>query len=232
MACCDRPQVGPFTPPGCLAPRGAPRISGSTSSLGAPHPPHGRARSGARFYCLGRRSVGGPPLVVAGRRDARPHTWIGEKGCRGWVSRGLTQTRAPDQGLVPGEVTVRGNAGGVGGGRRLSVDKAVDTARAAAVDPAVWQASSRSAWGSADQQVTRGSSPPAWRNPSSAWHAGGYRRCPPSRPTPSRAPPPAARPRPAPRDRRRAPQERLLPPSTSTTTGNRRRAMTRSDTAS
>ena len=200
--------------------------------MGAPHPPHGRARSGARFYCLGRRSVGGPPLVVAGRRDARPHTWIGEKGCRGWVSRGLTQTRAPDQGLVPGEVTVRGNAGGVGGGRRLSVDKAVDTARAAAVDPAVWQASSRSAWGSADQQVTRGSSPPAWRNPSSAWHAGGYRRCPPSRPTPSRAPPPAARPRPAPRDRRRAPQERLLPPSTSTTTGNRRRAMTRSDTAS
>ena len=45
--------------------------------------PSSPARSGARFYCLGRRSAGGPPLVVAGRRDARPHTWIGEKGCRG-----------------------------------------------------------------------------------------------------------------------------------------------------
>ena len=45
MACCDRPQVGPFTPPGCLAPRGAQRSSGSPSSLRAPT--HADDREGA-----------------------------------------------------------------------------------------------------------------------------------------------------------------------------------------
>src|ERR687892_1439112 len=45
MACCDRPQVGPFTPPGCLAPRGAPRSSGRPSALGvAADPCISRAR--------------------------------------------------------------------------------------------------------------------------------------------------------------------------------------------
>lgn len=170
--------------------------------MGAPHPPHGRARA-VRAWPAGvplNRLWWHPRLVIsctfwgkvlAPRPAERRWTAVGcgrttrcaaadvdrREGCRGWVSRGLTQTRAPDPRLVPGEQTVGGNAGGVGGGRRLSVDKAVDTVRAAAVDPAVWQASSRSARGSADQQVTRGSSLPAWRNPSSAWHAGGYRRC-------------------------------------------------------
>src|ERR671919_1494795 len=38
MACCDRPQVGPFTPPGCLAPRGAPAKLGESFIVGSPPP--------------------------------------------------------------------------------------------------------------------------------------------------------------------------------------------------
>src|ERR687892_1469249 len=45
--CCDRPQVGPFTPPGCLAPRGAPRSSGSPSSLGVTAHADDGSRSGS-----------------------------------------------------------------------------------------------------------------------------------------------------------------------------------------
>src|SRR5919106_4499097 len=61
MACCDRPQVGPFTPPGCLAPRGAQRSSGSPSRSRA------IAHAVGRVPCTARMSPGDDDAAGAAR---------------------------------------------------------------------------------------------------------------------------------------------------------------------